>query len=260
MLITVAAVASKGMTVGASFSEGVAGMGLSREGTQSKGKSVTFALDPDSPGFDAAYNEIMAANTVDDLAKLAARRADLLGSTTTSHGTTTTTTTSASLASVGLSGRESSSYNEEETRDASGVSHKYEGGTTSGVDLTLAGKEMASTATTDQFTARSARTIRPREKPAPRPRRPIISDPWKTSPPPTINARSGPPRASSKTDRTSLRARGRGKKLTDDSYARLAEMAKDPGAGRSPGTATSPPSWIGRRRGRKCWRRTAIAT
>jgi hypothetical protein len=230
VLITVAATAGKGMTVGGSFSQGPAGMGLSHEGSQSKGKSVTFALDPNYPGFDAAYNEIMAANTVDDLDKLAAKRADLMGSTTTSHGTASSTTTSASLGFVGIAGREGGSYSEHETRDASGVSHKYQGSGTSGVALSVAGKEVASTATTDQFTG----TVGPDNT--------ATAETSSTTSETDYLGSIGKLAASydkrpagttvgvlkGETPVLQQRSEVAGKKLTDDSFARLAELAKNP--------------------------------
>ena len=53
ILVTVSVNSAKGTTVGGSFTEGAASMGVSREAQQSRGKSVTFALDPKNPNFDS---------------------------------------------------------------------------------------------------------------------------------------------------------------------------------------------------------------
>jgi Domain of unknown function (DUF4157) len=227
-IYTVTVVSGKGTTVGGSFSQGVAGMGLSQEGTESKSKSVTFILDPKDPNFKALSREVLGADTVDDLSKLAARRPELTGETTTGHGTSSSLTTSASVAGVGLSVNEATSYSEEETKSARGVSHKYEGSGTLGGSLTVAGKKVAGSSKTDKFTGE----VGPDNKATGE----TSSTQTETDYLGTIKKIAEHPLGSAGALATGgspvlqEKSEVEGKKLTDDSYSRLAELAKDPAA------------------------------
>ncbi len=232
ILITVAATSSKGMSVGGSVSEGVAGMGLTHEDARSKGKSVTLALDPNAPDFDALYAEVMAASTVDDLDKLAVRRANLAGSTTTSRGTSSADTTSASVGFLSVTGKDAHSYNEEEIRDAGGVSHRYEGSTSSGASLAVAGRDVAASTTTDQFAA----TVGPDNEATGETSSTTSESDYLGSikklgasyDKKPVGTTAGVVTGGTKV--LQEKSEIQGKKLTNDSFSRLAELAKDPGA------------------------------
>jgi Domain of unknown function (DUF4157) len=229
ILVTVSVSSAKGTTVGGSFSEGVAGMGVSREAQQSRGKAVTFSLDPKNPNFDALYNEIAAANTVDDLSQLAAKRPELTGSTTTSRGKSSQTATSASVAGVGLSIKQGGSYSEEETRDERGTSHKYVGSGTLGGRLTLGGRTVAASSKTDQFTGEvgqdnkgSGETSSTSSEIDYGSSLHKLGKSLENKPLGTIGGL-----VTGNTKVLQERTEVEGKKLTDDSFSRLAELATD---------------------------------
>ena len=229
VLLTVAVRNEKGTTVGGSFSEGVAGMGVSSEDAQSKGKSVTFVLDPKDPNFNALYNQVMATDTVDDLGKLAAARPELAGSTTTSKGTSSTRTTSASVLGVGLSIKQGGALSEEETKDARGTSHKYTGSNTLGGSLSVAGKTVAGSETKDEFQAEvgpdnkgSGETTSTHSEIDVGSSVNKLEKSFEKSPIGTVGGL-----LTGNTKVLQQKTEVEGKKLTDDSFTRLAELAKD---------------------------------
>ncbi len=153
ILYTVSVAAGTSKSLGGSAGIGVGSFGYTREGSEFESRSVTFALDPKDPDFNSRFKEVSSANTVDDLRKLAERRKELAGSTTTGHGSSTGGKTSASVAGFGLSISEGGTFSEDETRDASGITRRYEGASTLGGGFTVAGKTVASSSTTDKFTS-----------------------------------------------------------------------------------------------------------
>jgi hypothetical protein len=228
ILLTVTVVSGKGTTVGGSFSEGVASVGVSREGKETKSKSVTFILDPKDAKFNELSKEVLAADTVDDLSKLAAKRPELTGSTTTGHTTGSGLTTSASAAGLGFSVKEAGEYGEETTAGPHGVTHKYEGSGTLGGSLTVAGKTVAKSSQTDKF----AGQVGPDNKATGE----TSSTQTETDYLATIQEAAKHPLGTAGALATGgapvlkEKSEVQGKELTDDSYARLAELAKDPAA------------------------------
>lgn len=227
--LTIAVRAASTTTLGGSFSEGVAGMGLTHEAGESRGKSVTFVLDPNNPNFDAQYKEVMAADTVDDLGKLASSKPELAGATTTSHGKSSGLTTTASVGIFGASVNEGGEYGEEETKDEQGVTHRYTGTGTLGGSLSVAGKTVHSSSTADRFTGE----VGPDKKGG--------GETSSTHTETDYGASAGKLAKSLKSDAVGTigglltghtevlqsKTEVQGKKLTDDSYTRLAELSKD---------------------------------
>ena len=229
VLYTVSVVAGTDRTIGGSGGVGVASLGYTHGGSESNSQSVTFVLDPKDPNFEARYQEIGKADSVDDLRKLADRRRELAGSTTIGHGTSTSGTTSASVAGLGLSITQGGSYSEEETKDAFGITRRYEGSSTLGGAFTVAGRNVASSSTTDKLVAQ----VGPDNK--------ATGETSSTSKESDLGASVVKLGASLEkrpvgtlvgiaTGDTKLlqdKTDVQGKALTDDSFSRLAELAKD---------------------------------
>jgi hypothetical protein len=231
-LYTVSIVSGTGKTLGGSASVGVASMGYKQEDSQFESRSVTFALDPKDPDFEARVKEIAGADTVEDLRKLAGRRKDLAASTTTGHGTSTMGTTSAGIVGSGFSISQGGRRSHEQTQDASGVSERYEGASTLGGAFNIAGRSVGSSSATDTFVsnvrpdntatgvAGSVKTESDLGKSALEFAKGLEDRPAGT----LVGITTGDTKLlKEKTDDS-------GKALTDDSFGRLAELAHDPRA------------------------------
>jgi hypothetical protein len=232
VLVTVSVSGETTKSVGGSMSEGVAGMGVSHEGGDKKGKSVTFVLDPKDPKFNSLYDQIKAVHTLDELTKLAASKPELKGATTTSQGKSSMLTTTATVAGVGLSVKQGGEYSEEETVDDKGVSHKYEGSGTLGGSLSVAGKKVAGSSTTDKFSGEAGPDNKGSGETSSTHSEidygSSISKLGKSFIEKPIGTVTGVVSGETKVLKENTEVEG--KKLTDDSFSRLAELAKDPGA------------------------------
>ena len=153
IVVTMRVLSEKGRTMGATGSEGVASFGYSNTRADNATRSVSFSLDPNDPNFDARFNSITAASSIEQLDALRGTHKDLVSGTGTGKGKSEGNNVSAGVLGVGLRFSDSGSYNEEKIVDERGVSHRYEGTGGGGLDLTVGGRTASSFKKSDTFVA-----------------------------------------------------------------------------------------------------------
>jgi hypothetical protein len=226
IVISITVYGDTGVTVGGSAGYGVGSMGYTHQGTEGATTTMTFVLDPNDPAFDAEFKEISAVSSKDSLQAVAQSRPELLRSGTKGTSKSIHGTTNATVAGVGLSVTEGGTYGEEETKEGLGVSHTYTGTGVLGGSLLAGGKRVSSSERRDTFTGTvgpgnrgegqtsSTKTEIDFGKSAEK----FVEQPLRT----VAGLVTG--------NRPALQERvdTEGKVLIDDSYARLAELAKNP--------------------------------
>lgn len=229
-IITLTVEDDSGTVIGGSVGQGLIGGGFTREKNKSVMLSVSFALDPNDPSFQTYVAEINAVSDAAGLRQLAARRAKLVYSTSRGHGESTTDTTTVSVGpekpfEFGMG--DQGEFYEEETTDAEGhVIRKYMGSGTGGAHVSVRGKKMAQDSVKDTFTSEVSEDNKATGE--------VGSTHTKTDMGRTLDSFAKAPIASTVgllfgsgsplVDRVDQK----GKKLSNDSFTRLAELAKDP--------------------------------
>jgi pyrimidine deaminase RibD-like protein len=141
-------------TLGATGSEGVGTFGLKGTWAKSRLRSVSFSLDPGASDFDSRFNAITGATSIEQLEDLKGKQppgSDVAD--TTGQGESRGHAVSAGVAGFGAHFTDSGSFHEQHTRDERGESHRYDAASSSGLDLTVGDKTIASTQNTDTFVA-----------------------------------------------------------------------------------------------------------
>jgi predicted nucleic acid-binding protein len=229
-IITLTVEDDTGTVLGGHVTEGVIGGGFTREKTKSVMLSISFALDPNDPSFQTYVSEINAVSSATELRQLAARRAKLVYSTSKGHGETTQDTTTVGVGpdnplEFGLV--DQGEFFEEETTDAEGhVIRKYMGSGTGGAQVSVRHKKVLQDTVKDTFTSQVTEDNKATGE--------VSSVHTKTDIGRTIDSFAKAPIASTAgllfgSDSPLVnRVDQKGKKLSDDSFTRMAELAKDP--------------------------------
>ncbi|WP_344310651.1 hypothetical protein [Fodinicola feengrottensis] len=139
VVITITVLSSDGVGAGASVSYGAASGGYSGTEGTSAGQSVSFTLDPADASYQQRFAQIADTSSIDGLRRLAADHPELVGAKTTSSGSSSGGTTSAGVGPAKLELTDTHSYDESTTIDASGTSHTFAGSTGGGAAVSVAG-------------------------------------------------------------------------------------------------------------------------
>lgn len=151
-IVTVTSTKGTDTTIGATGGYGVASMGVSRADSATQGLSVSFAIDANDPARDARFAEISKAGSIEALQGLQARYPDLVSSRTTSRGKGTGTTTTAGVGGLSLDIVDRGEINEEVTEGPEGVTRTYRAQGTGGATLRAGSKPVVSASDTNAFT------------------------------------------------------------------------------------------------------------
>lgn len=141
-----------GGSLGASFQQGVASMGLTFTKGSDRSAGITLSIGENEPERPAVQAEVQAVQTMADLQALLQRRRKLVSSQQTGWGESRGMITSASVAGMGINLHNSGRYGETVIHDEQGDTHVYEGSGTGGAEFTVGGHRVASDLSTDSFT------------------------------------------------------------------------------------------------------------
>jgi hypothetical protein len=153
IVVTMTISTEQGGTLGGTGSEGVGSFGISGTRASSKLRAVSFTLDPNDKDFDSHFNAITASTSIEQLDALRVGNKNLVGATVTGKGTSRGSAVTASILGLGARFNDGGSFNEQEVVDERGLSHRYEGSGSGGLDVTVGGKPAATTKTTNTFIA-----------------------------------------------------------------------------------------------------------
>ena len=109
-----------GESAGATVSEGVASGKVGLEWSHEKGSAVSFVLDPKASGYAERYAAITAAETPEDITRLAAKYPELLDERTESSGEGTGTKVGIGVAGIDLEGGSTAKTSKAVTTDKEG--------------------------------------------------------------------------------------------------------------------------------------------
>jgi hypothetical protein len=232
IVVTMTISTEQGGTLGGTGSEGVGSFGISGTRADSKLRSVSFTLDPNDKDFDSHFNTITASTSIEQLDALRVGRKDLVGATVTGKGTSRGSAVTAGILGIGARFNDGGSFNEQDVVDERGLSHRYEGSGSGGLDVTVGGKPAATTKTTTTFVANvgpdntasgetsSQRAESDLGRSVDRLEKSFAKNPLTT----TTGILTG------KTKVLQERVDTSGAALTDDSFGRLASLAETPSA------------------------------
>jgi hypothetical protein len=148
VIVTVDVSAGDTLSLSGKGSYGLVGLGAGHEGTDTKGQSVTFSLDPSSPDYEKLYAQITSTDSVDELRRLAGQRKQVVSGHTESSGHAAANTFSATVGPAGVDIKTTHAYKESSTTDAQGrQTHSYSGSTGGGLGVSVAGAKYSYTTT-----------------------------------------------------------------------------------------------------------------
>jgi hypothetical protein len=139
VVITITATNSAGDTLGANVSMDGAGGGYSASTTDTQSQSMTFTLDPKDPQYAANFALISDHTTIAGLRYVAKEHPNLVTSDTSTTGEDGSSTTTATVAGVTVGINDVRGYEESQTTDENGTSHKYVGKAGGGASIDVAG-------------------------------------------------------------------------------------------------------------------------
>jgi hypothetical protein len=224
IIVTMTIATEAGRTLGGAVSEGLASVGYSHTGADNRLRAVSFSLDPNDKDFQAKFDSIARVGSIEELDRLRGQQPELAGATTTGEGTSHSDTVSAGFAGVGLQFLQGGSYNEQETRDERGLSHRYEGTGTGGISLTIADTPILSSSTTDTFTADvGPDNTATGETKSERDESSLLGTLFAPVAGPAAALAAGKAKPPAPVDQS-------GAALTDESFGRLSALAEDPSA------------------------------
>jgi len=147
---TVTVEGDRGWHLGASGSLGAAGGGYAHSASETNAQTVSFVVDP---GDSALRAELAAISSLAELQSVIAKHPNLAAAQTVGHSNEVSGTVSAGVGGIGLGIEQGTGTSQETTIDASGVTHTYSGHGTLGGSATAFGHTVSKSTVTDTFSA-----------------------------------------------------------------------------------------------------------